>query len=72
MQALRPCDLIFKQKIMTFHAMIFLFGRNQRLGGGFTHRLDALGAKHFMHFLSFFHYQGLLQVRFELAVGSPL
>ena len=44
----------------------------QHLRGGFTHRLDALGAKHLAHGASLFHYQGLLQVRLELAVGGSL
>lgn len=45
---------------------------NRRSGGGFRHCLDALGAKHFMHLASLFHYERLLQVRLELAVGGSL
>ena len=53
-------------------SVVILVRENQQLGGGFCHRLDALGAEHFMHFMSLFHHQRLLQVRFERAVGGML
>jgi hypothetical protein len=34
--------------------------------------LDALRAQHLMHGVTAFHHNGLLQVRFELAVGRSL
>jgi hypothetical protein len=54
------------------------FGRDlcykeiRSLGGGFAHRLDAFGAEYLAHGPALFHHQGLLQVRFELAVGGTL
>lgn len=47
-------------------------GGGKSLGGGFCHRLDALGAEQFMHLAPLFEHQRLLQVRFERAVGGAL
>jgi hypothetical protein len=72
--ALRLCAHIcrFKAKITTFYGRDFCLGETNFLAGGFTHSLDALGAKYFMHLASLFHHQGLLQIRFEFAVGGSL
>jgi hypothetical protein len=51
--------------------VIFISG-NQLLLGGFRHRLDAFGAEYLADSAAFFHYEGLLQVRFERAVGGSL
>jgi hypothetical protein len=42
------------------------------LGGDFTHRLDALGAQNFMHLVTLFHHNCLLQVGPEFAIGGAL
>jgi len=39
---------------------------------GFAEGLDALGAQHFVHSATLLHYERLLQVRFERAVGGAL
>ena len=52
--------------------MTFVLEKSIFLGGGLAHRLDALGAKHLAHGVALYHHKGLLQVRFELAVGGSL
>ena len=57
---------------MALDAMIFLFREINNLGSGLCQCFDALGAEHFFYRAAFFHHEGLLQVRFELAVGGSL
>ena len=51
--------------------MVFVVSQ-QPLRSGFADRLDALCAKHLVHWATLLHDDGLLQVRFERAVGRPL
>ena len=52
--------------------VIFMLMGRLYLDSRLRHCLDALGAEHFAHGATLFHNDGLLQVRFELAVGGSL
>jgi len=44
----------------------------ETLSGRLAHRLDALGAEHFMHNATLFHHNRFLQVGLEGAIGGAL
>lgn len=50
----------------------FLLENFGTLGEGLAHRLDTLGAEHFMHNASLFHHNRFLQVGLEGAIGGAL
>ena len=50
----------------------FLLENFGTLGERLAHRLDAFGAKHFMHNASLFHHDRLLQVGLEGTIGGAL
>jgi hypothetical protein len=61
-----------KQKNTTLLCRVFLLYNPGTLGGRLAHRLDALGAEHFMHNASLFHHDRFLQVGLEGTIGGAL
>lgn len=63
---------MIKQKIRHNVVPYFLLENFGTLGERLAHRLDTLGAEHFMHNASLFHHNRFLQVGLEGTIGGAL